>query len=154
MTKRSPTELSLVKRGVSLHVRSDSVIHIYGKGIIFKGAHATYQSNLRTYTETPPQVRTDSLNNKKIMRAIAIGEAEAKIMELPHMAKRWENLRNSTTVIELDLKTSFLASDPNDGVVRVIHSGRTRGALYISRHYLGSLDLRSDHDMRESLRYG
>ena len=70
------------------------------------------------------------------------------------MKDRVSNFKmKNTSVVELDMTTKFVFSDPDNNIVRIMHVGRrkNRRVIFFSKAYLDGLKIRKDNDsdMRE-----
>lgn len=155
MNTRPVEGLTLARKDISYHARGDSVVHFYDKGLLFEGSHPLYMTALKSrYKERLPADRKGSLNAEKIIKALVIWRQQAETLRATdpvtaaRLKKRLAKFRDSITVLELDMKTKCLFSDPDHNVVRIIHAGRSRRALYISKDYLDGLSIKNDTDMR------
>ena len=145
MENRPASELSLDKRGESYHIAAHSVVHLYPKGLIYEGDNAVFMRSLMlNYGESVPKDRKWTSNAEKIIEAIRTWEEVD-----PGTERIRSSFRANATVIELDMDTRLLFSDPDKNVVRPIQIGRSRHVFYLSKEYLDGLDKNNRAHMRE-----
>ncbi|MFH1995614.1 MAG: GNAT family N-acetyltransferase [Candidatus Omnitrophota bacterium] len=153
MKTRPAEDIALGRRGISYHDRGDSVVHFYTKGVIFEGiVKPVYKKSLMPIYEHEKTVledRTGSDSAKKIGRALQYWQTQGYMPGNERLLERVKNFWKSTTVVELDMRTPLLFSDPDHNVVRSFHAGRTRRVLFFSKAYLDSLSIDSEADMKE-----
>ncbi|MFA5499744.1 MAG: hypothetical protein WC404_01550 [Candidatus Omnitrophota bacterium] len=147
----SADNISFTKPGVSYRTRGDSVVYIYEKGRLFEGHTARYHNiGARPYyDEKEPENRVKSSNANKVLKALEILEKQAGAPGYEHLRGRAAMFREFGVVDEIDMKTNLLFSDSENNVVRIIHSGRTRPILYLSKTFIDSLDLNNEQDIRQ-----
>lgn len=147
----SADNISFTKPGVSYRTRGDSVVYIYEKGRLFEGHTARYHNiGARPYyDEKEPENRVKSSNANKVLKALEMLEKQAGAPGYEHLRGRAAMFREFGVVDEIDMKTNLLFSDSENNVVRIIHSGRTRPILYLSKTFIDSLDLNNEQDIRQ-----
>lgn len=149
-------DVAISKKGVSYHLRGDSVIQAHDKNILFEGTSPRYKDNLKKGTfagEETPESAKDSQEAQKIARALDAWKKLAERSDDQETKKRILGRRRrfmeDGTVVGLDMGTSLLFADPENDVVRVMHVGRGRHVLYFSRKYIESLDETDPQDISE-----
>ncbi len=140
-------EIAFARKGISYHTRGDAIVYFYPKNLLFEGREAKTREDYRYGEAGKLEDAKDSPNAQKIIRAIELWKNAAE--DKPHLAQRIEHFETITSIVELDMKTSLLFSDPQHNVVRPVHAGRSRHRLYLSKNYLDNLDLHKDSDMKE-----
>lgn len=142
---RPAGELSFTRQGVSYHLAGHSVVHLYPKGLIYAGPDSVFMSSIMTnYGESIPADRTWTDNAGKIEKAIKVWESFD-----PASTSVRETFTKRASVVELDMDTRLLFSDPDKNVVRPLQMGRSRHVFYISKEYLDGLDSGNEEHMRE-----
>lgn len=154
---RPAVEIALGRKGISYRTRGDSIVHLYPPNLVFAGPKAVYANSLSdmTFETSPCDVRgLPKANDAKILNGIEAwkrhvatypySDEQRKLLE-----KRIRNFETGATVIELkEMKTQLLFSDPEHNVVRLVHTGRSRQVLYISKQFLDNLRQNDEEDMK------
>jgi len=145
MKTRDIRDITVAKKGISYHVRGDSVVHFYPKYLLFAGRDSHFMDSIkRRYDEVTPRERMSSPNAKKVRKAIDLLKTSC-----PDLEDRVKRLEQSASVVELDMKTSLLFSDAQRSIVRLVHVGRSRRVFYFSKRYLDNLDINDTSHMKE-----
>ncbi len=149
-------DIAISKKGLSYHLRGDSVIHVHDKYLLFEGENPRYMKGVEQHPfigEKTPRDAKDTENAEKIHKALEVwasgGEEKVAPDTRALIEERRQQFMDSATIVGLDMKTSLLFSDPANDVVRVMHSGRGRHVMFFSLKYLSELDINSQRDMRE-----
>ncbi len=142
---RTANEIALGKRGISHHIQGHSFVQHYPKRLLFEGKNAHFMDSIMYQSgETEPKNATKTYNARKIAEAVRVW-AEVG----PEVAGAVARFLDTATVVELDMDTMLLVSDPEANVVRPLQIGRSRKVFYLSRQYLDSLDINNPGHMRE-----
>ena len=145
MKTRSSRDVSLAKQGASYHIPGHSIVHLYPKSLIYEGPSAVFMSSLmRTYGESVPMDKKWTLNAQKITRALEVWQKYS-----PETEDVMTEFVEKGSVVELDMDTSLLFSDPDKNVVRPLQVGRGRNVFYISKEYLDELEIDNEEHMKE-----
>ncbi|MDD5438852.1 MAG: peptidoglycan DD-metalloendopeptidase family protein [Candidatus Omnitrophica bacterium] len=153
---RPEKKIAMARRGISYQTRGNSIVHVYPKRLVYGDQTREYFRMLDPAYEQDIDKEIDVSNNAKVKKAVERWEKRAieKFIAgdndaFETFAPRIRNFKQMTTVLELDMPTHLIFSDPDRNVLRLIHTGRSRRVMYLPKKYLDSLAIWNDDDMDE-----